>query len=89
MGNEGIYATDQMQWHLSFHHAFFQDQVHVPVFYIGATNEGGYNMFNIKFDAAAAQAADDDRDDSKLPALQFPRDAVHRFHDVGCSHLRR
>ena len=25
----------------------FQEQVKVPVFYIGATNEGGYNMFNI------------------------------------------
>lgn len=47
MGNEGVYRTDQIQWHLSFHHAFFQEQVHVPVFYLGATNEGGYNMFNI------------------------------------------
>ncbi len=47
MGNESIYRTDQIQWHLSFHHAFFQDQVDVPVFYLGATNEGGYNMFNI------------------------------------------
>jgi hypothetical protein len=47
MGNESIYRTDQIQWHLSFHHAFFQDQVKVPVFYIGATNEGGYDMFNI------------------------------------------
>ncbi len=47
MGNEGIYRTDEIQWHLSFHHAFFQDQVDVPVFYLGATNEGGYNMFNI------------------------------------------
>ncbi|MBN1417401.1 MAG: hypothetical protein JXP34_01415 [Planctomycetes bacterium] len=47
MGNEGIYRTDEVQWHLSFHHAFFQDQVDVPVFYIGATNEGGYDMFNI------------------------------------------
>ena len=47
MGNEGVYRTDQIQWHLSFHHAFFQDQVNVPVFYLGATNEGGYNMFNI------------------------------------------
>jgi hypothetical protein len=47
MGNESIYRTDEIQWHLSFHHAFFQDQVNVPVFYIGATNEGGYDMFNI------------------------------------------
>jgi PhoPQ-activated pathogenicity-related protein len=47
MGNESVYRTDQIQWHLSFHHAFFQDQVNVPVFYLGATNEGGYNMFNI------------------------------------------
>lgn len=47
MGNEGVYATDRIQWHLSFHHAFFQDQVHVPVFYLGATNEDGYQMFNV------------------------------------------
>jgi hypothetical protein len=47
MGNEGVYATDQIQWHLSFHHAFFQDQVNVPVFYLGATNEDGYKMFNV------------------------------------------
>ena len=38
---------DQVQWHLSFHHAFFQDQVTVPVFYLGATNEDGYTMFNV------------------------------------------
>jgi hypothetical protein len=36
-----------VQWHLSFHHAFFQEQVKVPVFYLGATNEGGYKMFNV------------------------------------------
>jgi hypothetical protein len=47
MGNEGVYATDRIQWHLSFHHAFFQDQVTVPVFYLGATNEDGYRMFNV------------------------------------------
>lgn len=47
MGNEGIYATDRVEWHLSFHHAFFQDQVAVPVFYLGATNEDGYRMFNV------------------------------------------
>jgi len=47
MGNEGVYATDRIQWHLSFHHAFFQDQVTVPVFYLGATNEDGYKMFNV------------------------------------------
>ena len=47
MGNEGVYRTDQIQWHLSFHHAFFQEQVHVPVLYIGTTNEGGYKMFNV------------------------------------------
>jgi hypothetical protein len=47
MGNEGVYATDRIQWHLSFHHAFFQDQVSVPVFYLGATNEDGYRMFNV------------------------------------------
>ncbi len=47
MGNEGVYRTDRIQWHLSFHHAFFQEQVNVPVLYIGATNEGGYKMFNV------------------------------------------
>jgi hypothetical protein len=47
MGNEGIHRTDTVEWHLSFHHAFFQDQVTVPVFYLGATNEDGYRMFNV------------------------------------------
>jgi hypothetical protein len=47
MGNEGVYRTDMIQWHLSFHHAFFQEQVNVPVFYLGATNEDGYKMFNV------------------------------------------
>jgi hypothetical protein len=47
MGNEGVYSTDTIQWHLSFHHAFFQEQVNVPVFYLGATNEDGYKMFNV------------------------------------------
>ncbi len=47
MGNEGVHATDYIQWHLSFHHAFFQEQVNVPVFYLGATNEDGYRMFNV------------------------------------------
>jgi hypothetical protein len=47
MGNEGIYRTDRIEWHLSFHHAFFQEQVNVPILYIGATNEGGYKMFNV------------------------------------------
>ena len=47
MGNEGVHRTDVVQWHLSFHHAFFQDQVTVPVFYLGATNEDGYRMFNV------------------------------------------
>ncbi|NCO38212.1 MAG: hypothetical protein COZ06_30420 [Armatimonadetes bacterium CG_4_10_14_3_um_filter_66_18] len=47
MGNEGVYRTDMIQSHLSFHHGFFQDQVHVPVFYLGATNEDGYRMFNV------------------------------------------
>jgi hypothetical protein len=47
MGNEGVYATDRTQWHLSFHHGFFQEQVDVPVFYLGATNEDGYRMFNV------------------------------------------
>ncbi|MBN1908919.1 MAG: hypothetical protein JW818_04200 [Pirellulales bacterium] len=47
LGNEGVYRTDQIQWHLSFHHAFFQDQVKVPVLYVGATNEDGYKMFSV------------------------------------------
>ena len=47
MGNESAFATDRIQWHLSFHHAFFQEQVNVPVFYLGATNEDGYKMFNV------------------------------------------
>ncbi|MBK8976936.1 MAG: hypothetical protein IPM29_13535 [Planctomycetes bacterium] len=47
MGNEGVYRTDTVEWHLPFHHAFFQDQVQVPVFYLGATNEDGYRMFNV------------------------------------------
>jgi len=47
MGNESVNRTDTIQWHLSFHHNFFQEQVHVPVLYIGATNEGGYKMFNV------------------------------------------
>jgi hypothetical protein len=47
MGNEGVYATDHVPWHLSFHHAFFQDEVNVPVLYLGATNEDGYRMFNV------------------------------------------
>lgn len=47
MGNEGVYSTDRIQWHLPFHHAFFQEQVSVPVFYLGATNEDGYKMFNV------------------------------------------
>ena len=47
MGNEGVYRTDRIEWHLSFHHAFFQDQVNVPVFYLGASNEDGYRMFNV------------------------------------------
>ncbi len=47
MGNEGVHPTDRILWHLSFHHAFFQDQVNVPVFYLGATNEDGYKMFNV------------------------------------------
>lgn len=47
MGNESIYRTDRIEWHLPFHHGFFQDQVNVPVFYIGATNEDGYKMFSI------------------------------------------
>ena len=47
LGNEGVYRTDRPEPYLSFHHAFFQDQVNVPVLYIGATNEGGYKMFNV------------------------------------------
>ncbi|HBO42723.1 MAG TPA: hypothetical protein DD670_02050 [Planctomycetaceae bacterium] len=47
LGNEGVHRTDRIDWHLSFHHAFFQEQVNVPVLYVGGTNEGGYKMFNV------------------------------------------
>lgn len=47
MGNEGVYATDAIHEYLPFHYPFFQDQVDVPVFYLGATNEDGYAMFNV------------------------------------------
>lgn len=47
MGNEGVHRTDKIEPHLTFHHAFFQDDVNVPVMYIGATNEDGYRMFNV------------------------------------------
>ena len=43
MGNEGVYATDQIPWHLSFHHAFFQDRCTVPV-YSGPPTKSGYRM---------------------------------------------
>jgi hypothetical protein len=47
MGNEGVCPRDRVTPWLSFHYPFFQDQVHVPVFYLGATNEDGYKMFNV------------------------------------------
>jgi hypothetical protein len=47
MGNEGVLSPDRFHPDLSFHHAYFQDQVNVPVFYLGATNEDGYKMFNV------------------------------------------
>lgn len=47
MGNEGVYRTDRIEPYLSFHHAFFQEQVAGPVFYLGASNEDGYRMFNV------------------------------------------
>ncbi|MBN1418427.1 MAG: hypothetical protein JXP34_06590, partial [Planctomycetes bacterium] len=47
MGNEGVYTPDRIHPNLSFYYPFFQDQVDVPVFYLGATNEGGYKMFNV------------------------------------------
>jgi hypothetical protein len=47
MGNEGVCPRDRVTPWLSFHYPFFQDQVHVPVFYLGATNEDGYTMFNV------------------------------------------
>jgi hypothetical protein len=47
MGNEGVYTPDQIQPNLSFYYPFFQEQVSVPVFYLGVTNEGGYKMFNV------------------------------------------
>ncbi|HAK95699.1 MAG TPA: hypothetical protein DCM87_12050 [Planctomycetes bacterium] len=47
MGNEGVYTPDQRTPNLSFYYPFFQEQVAVPVFYLGVTNEGGYKMFNV------------------------------------------
>lgn len=47
MGQEGVYSKDRVPSHLSFHLDFFQDQLAVPVLYLGATNEDGYRMFNI------------------------------------------
>jgi len=47
MGNEGVYTPDQIGPNLSFYYPFFQEQVNVPVFYLGVTNEGGYKMFNV------------------------------------------
>jgi hypothetical protein len=47
MGNEGVYTADRSTPGLSFYYPFFQEQVRVPGFYLGATNEDGYKMFNI------------------------------------------
>lgn len=74
MGNESVYRTDQIQWHLSFHHAFFQDQVTVPVFYIGATNEGGYNMFGINLMQ--------ERLKDPMTVEMIPNYRHYNFHDV-------
>jgi hypothetical protein len=47
MGNEGVYRPSNVHPNLSFYYPFFQEQVDVPVFYLGVTNEGGYKMFNV------------------------------------------
>ncbi|MGD9126413.1 MAG: PhoPQ-activated protein PqaA family protein [Planctomycetia bacterium] len=47
MGNEGVYPMDRISKYMSVHYAFFQDQLNIPMFYLGATNEDGYQMFNI------------------------------------------
>ncbi|HBO44730.1 MAG TPA: hypothetical protein DD670_12535 [Planctomycetaceae bacterium] len=47
MGNEAYFPNDMTHPNLCFYHPFFQEQVHVPVFYLGVTNEGGYRMFNV------------------------------------------
>jgi len=48
MGNEGVYKKNTPHAsNLPFYHPFFQEQVDVPVFYLGATNEDGYKMFNV------------------------------------------
>ena len=47
MGNEGVYLPTPVHPFQSFYYPFFQEQVHVPVFYLGATNEDGYKAFNI------------------------------------------
>ncbi len=47
MGNEGVYLPSKIHPNVSFYYPFFQEQVDVPVFYLGVTNEGGYKMFNV------------------------------------------
>jgi len=73
LGNEGVYRTDQIQWHLSFHHAFFQEQVNVPVLYIGATNEDGYKMFNVN--------TMQERLRRPMTIEMIPNYRHHNFHD--------
>jgi len=52
MGNEGVCPTDRVHRYHSFHYPWFQEQVDVPVFYLGATNEDGYAMFNVNINQA-------------------------------------
>ena len=47
MGNEGAFNPEYGTKHLSFFYSFFQDQIDIPVFYLGTTNEDGYKMFNV------------------------------------------
>ncbi|MBN1547520.1 MAG: hypothetical protein JW902_12760, partial [Syntrophaceae bacterium] len=46
MGCEALY-TDLENYHPSVNPVYIQDFVKCPVFYIGGTDEGGYEMFNI------------------------------------------
>jgi hypothetical protein len=58
---------------LSFHHAFFQDEVKVPVFYIGATDEGGYKRFNVNLLQ--------ERLEQPMTVEMIPNYRHHNYHD--------
>jgi len=47
IGFELVHPTDRVGGDLPYYYTFYQDQVSVPVFYIGGTNETAYEMFTI------------------------------------------